>query len=548
MTIAEVLFDGLRLYFETGLLVALAGALVACLSSDRFRRALGLWRSSSLLGLSRALLVLALVLPAAALLAPRERLLEPQATLLSAPRESFGAGAFSGESLWLATSQDRAGSVHSRLAIPSRALALVSLFLALVMAALAVRKIREAARLARWVGRQPVIRRAGRVVVRATSNHGGVPASVRLSREVSVLLPVELLALPELAGIAVRHELQHHRQRDTTWAYALEGLCCLFFWSPGATILRARLSVLQELACDEALLGRRSITPQAYGRCLLRAAELAVGPPALPPGLTVGMAVGSSGIFLKRRIEMMFNQKKWRPAETAALALVVLSSSLLLGGAAFAARSAIQDRTLTLSELQSKVSSADPSSEIPLVINDKVLRELNRFIGTEDGRDQIRRALARMPQFKGMIERKLAEYGLPKDLEIVPLIESGFTDYFNPHHQRGAGLWGFIPQTARRYDLRVDELGIPGRVDDRLDEEKETVAAAKYFRDQYSLFQDWLLALKGYNEGETKVSRDIMDYGTRDAWELERLSESKERYLAKITAVLLIYKNPGLLE
>ena len=143
----------------------------------------------------------------------------------------------------------------------------------------------------------------------------------------------------------------------------------------------------------------------------------------------------------------------------------------------------------------------------------------------------------------------MAQYGLPKDLEIVPLIESGFTNYFNPRHQRGAGLWGFIPQTARRYELRVDELGIPGRVDDRLDEEKETVAAAKYFRDLNNLFpQEWLLVLKGYNEGETKVSRDIMEYGTRDAWELERQSESKERYLAKITAALLIYKNPGLLE
>jgi membrane-bound lytic murein transglycosylase D len=147
-----------------------------------------------------------------------------------------------------------------------------------------------------------------------------------------------------------------------------------------------------------------------------------------------------------------------------------------------------------------------------------------------------------------MIRKKLQEYGIPRDLEIVPLVESGYTDYYNPKRSRAAGLWAFIPQTARRYDMRVDDVNAPNRVDDRLDEEKETIAAARYFRDLYTLFQDWRLALRGYNEGESHVSRLIMDYGTRDAWELERQSESKEHYLAKITAALLIYKNPGLLE
>ena len=45
-----------------------------------------------------------------------------------------------------------------------------------------------------------------------------------------------------------------------------------------------------------------------------------------------------------------------------------------------------------------------------------------------------------------------------------------------------------------------------------------------------------------------RVMRIIMDQGTRDAWALERESESKERFLARITAALLIHKNPGLLE
>jgi hypothetical protein len=553
MSTAEILFDGLRLFFETGFLVALAAVLTALMVSSGARAAFGLARSAPLLALARGLLIVALALPAAARLAPRERLLEPQATLLSSRGPGLGARSGPDARLWLAAAAPAgSGALPSERRVPldARALGAAAAALAAGAAWLALRRAREARRLARWIRRQPVIRRAGRVVVRATSEGGGVPASALIPGEASVLLPVELLATPALARIAIRHELQHHRQGDTRWAYAFAFLRCLFFWNPGIALWGSRVSFLQELACDEALIGRRSVTPQAYGRCLLRAAELAVGPPAAPSGVAVGMAVGSSGLLLRRRIEMLLTKREqgWKPAETAVLAVAALAATSLLGGAAYAARSAIQDRTITLSELQAKVGATDPSSEIPLTINDMVLRELNRFVGTEDGRDEIHRAFARMPQYKGMIERKLQEFGLPKDLEIVPVIESGYTNYFNPHHNTGAGLWGFIPQTARRYDMRVDELGVPGRVDDRLVEERETIAAAKYFRDLHTLFQDWRLALKGYNEGETKVMREIMDSGTRDPWELERQSESKERYLARITAVLLIYKNPALLD
>jgi hypothetical protein len=386
------------------------------------------------------------------------------------------------------------------------------------------------------------------VVVRATSRRRAVPISawVRTGAglEAAVVLPVEMLGSPREARLAICHELQHHRQGDTAWAYGLEVIACLFWWNPAAGLAARALSRLQEFSCDDALIGRRGVSPQEYGRCLLRAAELAVGSPALRYGAAAA-AGGSSGTLLKRRIEMLFTQKSRNPLGTAALVATGALALAAMGSAAFAARSAIQDHSLTLAELKARVVPSD--GDFPLVINEKVLRELNRYAGTEEGREHLHAIFARMPQYQPMIEKKFQERGVAKDLEILPVIESGFTNYFG-HLQSGAGLWGFIPSTARRYDLRVDPLGEPGRVDDRLNEEKETVAAARYLRDVYNLFGDWRLAVMAYSEGEHKLSELIVKLGTRDPWEIEEQAESPDRYLAQVTAVLLIYKNPGLLD
>ena len=111
----------------------------------------------------------------------------------------------------------------------------------------------------------------------------------------------------------------------------------------------------------------------------------------------------------------------------------------------------------------------------------------------------------------------LTSHGVPVNLAAVILVESGGrATALSPKGARG--LWQLMPDTARRYGLRVDEIR-----DDRLDVLKATDAAARYLHDLYAQFGDWKLALAAYNTGEANVGVAILKAHTQDFDQLTSL-------------------------
>jgi membrane-bound lytic murein transglycosylase D len=105
------------------------------------------------------------------------------------------------------------------------------------------------------------------------------------------------------------------------------------------------------------------------------------------------------------------------------------------------------------------------------------------------------------------------------------------------------GLWQFMAATARRYGLRVDRW-----VDERLDPEKSTVAAAAYLRDLHNMFGSWALAQAAYNAGEFKVSRAMRATGASDFWTLAKTRHLKPEtrdFVPAIHAATLIAQDPA---
>jgi hypothetical protein len=141
-------------------------------------------------------------------------------------------------------------------------------------------------------------------------------------------------------------------------------------------------------------------------------------------------------------------------------------------------------------------------------------------------------AAARLDLLRPAIDPILQSHGVPVGLAAVILVESGARpDALSPKGARG--LWQLMPNTARRYGLRVDAIQ-----DDRLDLFRATTAAARYLHDLYSQFGDWKLALAAYNTGEANVESAILRAHTQD---FEQLSSMRMLPLQTINYVPRVF-------
>jgi hypothetical protein len=119
-------------------------------------------------------------------------------------------------------------------------------------------------------------------------------------------------------------------------------------------------------------------------------------------------------------------------------------------------------------------------------------------------------AAARLDLLRPLVEPILRSHGVPVDMVAVILVESGGrADALSPKGARG--LWQLMPETARRYGLRVDDVQ-----DDRVDLFRATDAAARYLHDLHAQFGDWKLALAAYNTGEANVASAILRAHTQN--------------------------------
>jgi len=188
----------------------------------------------------------------------------------------------------------------------------------------------------------------------------------------------------------------------------------------------------------------------------------------------------------------------------------------------------------------SRAAMAPRRSAYPIAVNPQVQHFLDRFTGAR--REVVNLWVGRAGRYLGMIRDVLKARGLPEELAYTAMIESGF----NPvavSRMGAKGMWQFMAGTARRYGLRVDQW-----IDERLDPEKSTIAAAAYLRDLYSMFGSWTLAQAAYNAGEVKVSRAIRATGSSDFWTLAKtnhLRTETRNFVPAIHAATLIAQDPG---
>lgn len=163
-----------------------------------------------------------------------------------------------------------------------------------------------------------------------------------------------------------------------------------------------------------------------------------------------------------------------------------------------------------------------------------------------------RRAMfGRKQRYWPTISREFGALGLPEEMAYIAWVESRF----DPAAQSPAGalgLWQMTTSTAQSLGLTVNET-----VDERLDPEKQTKAAATYLARLLSEFGEdsFMLVLASYNRGENGVRRALRQVAQepggfrkdkRDFWHLYRLKllpEETREYVPRVLAAAIIANN-----
>ena len=112
-----------------------------------------------------------------------------------------------------------------------------------------------------------------------------------------------------------------------------------------------------------------------------------------------------------------------------------------------------------------------------------------------------------------LFEEVFRKYDLPLELKYLAVVESMLKP--TATSRAGAkGIWQFMYLTGRSYGLEIDSF-----VDERMDVDKSTDAAARYLKNLYAMLGDWPLALSAYNCGAGNVNKAIRRAGgKRDFW------------------------------
>jgi membrane-bound lytic murein transglycosylase D len=156
--------------------------------------------------------------------------------------------------------------------------------------------------------------------------------------------------------------------------------------------------------------------------------------------------------------------------------------------------------------------------------------------------EQLNRILWRGSSLFYFIMEQSKAAGVPPDLVLLPIIESQYDPGLVSRHG-AAGMWQFMPGTARVFDLRMD-----GEYDGRLDAYQATKAAIRYYQHLGKLFNgDYLVAMAAYNVGEGRMAQILAGrrppLNPAEMWDLPLPKETSD-HIGKWVGLSCLLREP----
>lgn len=171
-------------------------------------------------------------------------------------------------------------------------------------------------------------------------------------------------------------------------------------------------------------------------------------------------------------------------------------------------------------------------------LNKHASKFVKNFLVKED--EALQKAKGRSASYFKMMDGVFSKYGLPLELKYLAVVESDLKT--SAVSKVGAkGLWQFMPQTARDLGLKITY-----KYDERTYAYKSTVAAAKYLKDLYAQFGDWLLVIAAYNSGPGTICSAIKKSGSKNFWALQYyLPEESRGHVKKFIGAHYFFEGQG---
>lgn len=369
------------------------------------------------------------------------------------------------------------------------------------------------------------------------------PFTLTLGRQHIVVLPQWSMASWQQRELYLKHELQHIRQGDTRMAYLVTALQWMFFWHPFFWLWKTKVEQIQEISCDCFLIGHKKISFRDYTNCLLethRKARLADA--RAPLGVTLAFWRHKKQLLWRVKFMNEYQTKKQRHFWGLAVSVPLLVCCMI--GTAYASKSFHRrgvDKTFVTSTLEALILG---QSRVPTEY--EVMKTLSEIMSSPKQRKFYRDSLERLKSVDRIIDTEMLQYGVPRELKAMALVESGFQN-LPPQRgifERSTGMWQIIARTGQ-----VLGLNVSAAADERMDIGKATNAAIRYIVMNRARFDNWDLSVLSYNAGENAVAEAIKKAGSKDPMEVRKyLPEETQNYYIKVLAAAIIMSNPSLVE
>ena len=147
-------------------------------------------------------------------------------------------------------------------------------------------------------------------------------------------------------------------------------------------------------------------------------------------------------------------------------------------------------------------------------------------------------AIKRANRYFPVMAPILKEQGVPADMIYLAAIESTLNP-FAVSPAKAAGMWQFMPATAKEYGLEVSN-----EVDERYNIEKATRAACKYLKNAYAKYGNWESVAASYNGGMARITNELAAQQATSAYDLW-LADETMRYMFRLLAMKMIMDNPS---